>query len=157
MNNLLYYPYISVPKTDWLIRALLNYDNIASIVPYQYFVEPELFEPFMREVIQNNLIELVDPMDVINNSQEVNELFLTYLHKNHNKKARREKSYAKFRNLQDFPTKPLSQEKALRIHAGKFDYSIFEELTKMGLAERIDNDWFHVEEKTASELMTFLA
>ena len=40
---------------------------------------------------------------------------------------------------------------------GKFDYSIFEELTKMGLAERIDDDWFHVEGKTASELMTFLA
>lgn len=32
MNNLLYYPYINVPKTDWLIRALLYYDNIASIV-----------------------------------------------------------------------------------------------------------------------------
>lgn len=157
MNNLLYYPYINVPKTDWLIRALLYYDNIASIVPYQYFVEPERFEPFMREVIQNDLIELVDPMDVINNSQEVNELFLTYLHKKHNKKARRNRFYAKSRNSQNFPAKTLSQEKVLRIHAGKFDYSIFEELTQMGLAERFNNDWFHVEEKTASELMSFLA
>ena len=145
-----------MPKTDWLIRALLYYDNIASIVPYQYSVGPEQFEPFMREVVQNELIELVGPMDVINNPQEVNELFLAYLKKNHNKKARRNKFHAKFRNSQDFLTL-LSQDNILRIHTGKFDYSIFEELTQMGLAKRIDNDWFYVEEKTASELMTILA
>lgn len=51
MNNLLYYPYINLPNTDWTIRALLYYDNIGSIVPTQYFHEPEQYEPFMREVI----------------------------------------------------------------------------------------------------------
>lgn len=56
MNNLLYYPYINLPNTDWAIRALLYYDNISSIVPTQYFYEPEQYEPFMREVIQNELI-----------------------------------------------------------------------------------------------------
>lgn len=55
MNNLLYYPYINLPNTDWAIRALLYYDNISSIVPTQYFYEPEQYEPFMREVIQNEL------------------------------------------------------------------------------------------------------
>ena len=31
MNNLLYYPYINLPNTDWAIRALLYYDNISSV------------------------------------------------------------------------------------------------------------------------------
>ena len=62
MSNLLYYPYINLPNTDWTIRALLYYDNISSIVPTQYFNEPEQYEPFMREVIQNELIDPINPM-----------------------------------------------------------------------------------------------
>lgn len=54
MDNLLYYPSINLPDTDWTIRTLLYYDNIGSIVPEQYFHEPDLYEPFMREAIQKN-------------------------------------------------------------------------------------------------------
>ena len=68
MNNLLYYPYINLPNTDWAIRALLYYDNISSIVPTQYFYEPEQYEPFMREVIQNELIHPINPMRLCQNA-----------------------------------------------------------------------------------------
>ena len=38
MNNLLYYPYINLPNTDWAIRALLYYDNISStLIPQHYY------------------------------------------------------------------------------------------------------------------------
>ena len=30
--NLLYYPYINLPDTEWTIRTLLYYDNVSSIV-----------------------------------------------------------------------------------------------------------------------------
>lgn len=73
MNNLLYYPYINLPNTDWAIRALLYYDNISSIVPTQYFYEPEQYEPFMREVIQNELIHPINPMDVLEHPWEVSK------------------------------------------------------------------------------------
>ena len=71
MNNLLYYPYINLPNTDWTIRALLYYDNISSIVPAQYFHEPEHYEPFMREVIQRELLTPINPMTVLENPWEV--------------------------------------------------------------------------------------
>lgn len=137
MKNLLYYPYINLPKTDWAVRALLYYDNVASIVPYQYACEPELFEPFMREVVQQELIRLVDPMDVCYISWEVYKQFLEYLNRTRQKR--------------------LIHSMSTKIHAGKFDYYIFNELTKLGLAKKIDDLWFEVENRTANELMTFLA
>lgn len=59
--NLLYYPYINLPDTEWTIRTLLYYDNVSAIVPAQYFHEPERYEPFMREAVQNELITPVNP------------------------------------------------------------------------------------------------
>lgn len=44
-----------------------------------------------------------------------------------------------------------------RIHAGKFDTNILLELTNMGLAVKGDDNWYYVENRTANELMTYLA
>ena len=44
-----------------------------------------------------------------------------------------------------------------RIHANKFDTRVFHQLEQMGLAIREDYEWYRVEKKIASELMTFLA
>ncbi len=35
MNNLLYYPYINVPKTDWLIRARYGGYDLSAVSEYQ--------------------------------------------------------------------------------------------------------------------------
>ena len=32
--NILYYPEINIPRTEWAIRAFLYYDEVAAIVPY---------------------------------------------------------------------------------------------------------------------------
>lgn len=79
MANLLYYPYINLPKTDWAARVLLYYDSIGSIVPMQYFYEPELYNPFMRELIDNELIETINPMDVVERPQDVTKIFIDYM------------------------------------------------------------------------------
>lgn len=34
--NILYYPEINIPRTEWAIRAFLYYDEVAAIVPYKY-------------------------------------------------------------------------------------------------------------------------
>ena len=31
--NILYYPEINIPRTEWAIRAFLYYDEVAAIVP----------------------------------------------------------------------------------------------------------------------------
>ena len=157
MNNLLYYPNINLPRTDWTIRALLYYDNIASIVPYQYFCEPENFDPFMREVIQNELIRLINPMEVIDNPMIVYDLFVDYLTKNYNKRFKWSIAHRNTLVHQGKLSHLRNENRSVKIHTHKFDFSVFEELVKMGLAKRIDGFWFNVEERTANELMTFLA
>lgn len=156
MSNLLYYPYINLPNTDWTIRALLYYDNISSIVPTQYFNKPEQYEPFMREVIQNELIDPINPMDVLEHSWEISRMFVKYLNQNLNILERRRASLQKFRTSRIYREKFSFRENGSKLHADKFDTEIFYALTQMGLAERIDDYWYNVEKKTADELMTFL-
>lgn len=82
--NMLYYPYINLPNTEWTIRALLYYDRIGSIVPAQYLFEAERYEPFMREVVQNGLITPINPIDVLDHPMEVSGMFNEYLNQNQN-------------------------------------------------------------------------
>lgn len=79
MSNLLYYPHINLPNSAWTIRAILYYENIGSIIPEQYFYEPEHFEPFMREALRNELIEFINPIDALDNPGHVSDVFLTIL------------------------------------------------------------------------------
>lgn len=157
MDNLLYYPYINLPDTDWTIRAMLYYDRIGTIVPGQYFNEPERYEPFMLEVVQNELITPIDPMHVIDHPVEISEVFCNYLNDNLKSLEKRGVSLAgsvtsHIRRRDVAPNKTWC-----RLHADKLDAGIFYNLMHMGLAERIDDYWYNVEKKTADELMTFLA
>lgn len=47
--NILYYPEINIPRTEWAIRAFLYYDEVAAIVPYKYNMEPDSYEPFIPQ------------------------------------------------------------------------------------------------------------
>lgn len=142
MRNILYYPCINLPNTDWTIRALLYYDRIGSIVPTRYWEEPECFEPFMREVVRNELIEPMDPMAYLEHPMEISEKICEYLKRNENIIKRRKLS--------------LRKEES-RLHIDKFNPEVLEELTRMGLAERRAEVWYNVERKTANELMMLLA
>ena len=66
MNNILYYPYINPPRTDWTLRTLLYYENVGSIVPQKYFYEPEVnYDDFMLELVRNELVTPINPIEVI--------------------------------------------------------------------------------------------
>lgn len=151
MSSLLYYPYINLPQTDWTIRALLYHDNIGSIVPIQYFHEPERYEHFMREVIKNGLINLIEPMAVLDEPWEVSKQFIDYLDKNQ-KFFRRQGKFCSSN-----ATCRFRKENCVQLHVNKFDNDVFYHLVQMGLAEKKDDYWYNVEKKTANELMTFLA
>jgi len=55
MNGLLYYPYINLSQSDWTIRTLLYYEKLGTIVPQEYFYNPERnYEPHMLELVRMN-------------------------------------------------------------------------------------------------------
>jgi hypothetical protein len=47
-RTVLYYPTIKVPEGKWLKQALLYWDNVASIVPYDY--DGNVSIPFTSEI-----------------------------------------------------------------------------------------------------------
>ena len=156
MENLLYYPYINIPKTDWTVRSLLYYDQIASIVPLDYFHQPELYDPFMLELVQRELVLPVSPMDQFKNPWKVCEPFLKYMESKDFDIKRRRKSF-KSGNFGRINQNKFGVN-GNRIHTNKFDHEILYQLEQSGLALRDDDyQWYIVEKRTAGELMMFLA
>ncbi|GAB3721610.1 kinase [Flavobacterium koreense] len=144
MDKILYFPYINLPKTSWTVRTLLYYDNIGSIVPTDYFYNPERnYEPFMLELVRSGLVIPIDPIETLEfpwgMSTPLVEFFQSpYFRLNY--------------KIQCFLNGRVS-----RIHAQKFDGQIFYSLEQIGLARRLDNDWYFVETSAAEYLMKYLA
>jgi len=154
MNKILYYPYINIPRTDWTLRALLYYESIGSIVPQEYFHNPKgLYEPFMLELVKNELVIPVDPYKVLNNPWRSFEPFIRYIEENKHRFIKPKQNYSIIKteliHSDKFPTS--------RIHAEKFDENIFYSLEQFGLARRDAGNWYFVERRTANLLMKFLA
>lgn len=153
MSNILYYPYINLPRTDWTLRTLMYYDNIGSIVPQEYFYSPERnYEPFMLELVRNELVTPINPIEVFQNPWQVTRPFLQMIENN---SGRLRQTQINFRNNKELIHGDKFQTS--RIHSDKFDENIFYGLQDLGLAERGEGRWWLVETKTANNLMKFLA
>jgi len=154
MNKILYYPYINVPRTEWTLRTLLYYESIGSIVPQEYFYNPERhYEPFMLELVRNELVVPINPITVLERPWQVSEQFLKYIEKNNIRLERARLNFSLGRDSQIH----LDKFKGARIHSDKFDENILHHLEQLGLARRGKDRWYDVESKTANHLMKFLA
>ena len=154
MSNLLYYPYINVPRTDWTLRTLLYYDNIGSIVPQTYFYDPErYYDVFMLELVQRELVTPINPIEVLDNPWEATGPFLDLIERNRDQLRISQDLFLRGHRGKHHSSK-IAQTK---IHADKFDQNIFYALEQLGLAVKTDDYWYSVEKKTANNLMSFLA
>ncbi|OJU79040.1 MAG: kinase [Bacteroidetes bacterium 47-18] len=155
MENLLYYPYINIPQTDWTKRVLLYYDKVASIVPQRYFYHPDEYDPFMKDMVRMELVEPVNPLEVLDNPWGISAPFIDYIKIKDFKLTKRLNAFqlGKFGRIH----RDKFALNGPRIHIDKFDGEIFYQLEQAGLAVRQDGEWYIVEQRTANELMTFLA
>ena len=147
MCNLLYYPYINVPRTDWTLRTLIYYDNIGSIVPQEYFHEPERnYDRLMLDLVRNELVTPINPIEVLENPWEITRPFIELIERNRTKLLTLQNS---FRQGQGGNIHNDKFSKKVNIHAEKFDESVFYALENLGLAERTDGRWYSVEQKNS--------
>ena len=153
MNDILYYPYINIPRTDWALRTLLYYDTIGSIVPREYFDNPRNnYDPFMLKLVKNELVIPIDPMRSLINPAQFSEVFRTYIQKH-------ETSFKKKAHNRAIRDVRLNNQKfsGVNLHGEKFDSEIFYSLQQLGLAEQQQGNWFTVERSVANLLMKSLA
>lgn len=150
--NLLYYPYINLPRKNWTARTLLYYDEIGSIVPIQYMENPGDFDPYMQTLVREQLVTPINPLQVIDKPKKVIVPFIDYMNDKKFNVSKRRTSFSK-------QTALIHKEKisAVNIHTGKFDSELFYQLRHAGLAKKHGNYWYEVEKQTADELLTFLA
>lgn len=59
--------------------CFLYYDEVAAIVPYKYNMEPNSYEPFMREVLVNELVTPIDPMMNLRHQEQIQKFFSNML------------------------------------------------------------------------------
>jgi hypothetical protein len=140
MNKLLYYPYISIPNSAWLTQALLYWDGIATIVPAEFLKRPRQFTSFARDLVNQGIIETVQPEEYAYIYYYEFLGFLDWAVKNQDHFKLSETDFAKQYNL----------------HVGKLGF-IATELADCGLARRVDDQWYMVNSQLSKAFMTFLA
>lgn len=142
MSKVLYFPYISLPKSNWMIRTLLYWDEIGSIVPISYSREPKKLEPFMRELVAANLVKQIFPSDYIHNISDYDDAFLDMI------------DSSTYRQI--ISSRHNEKYNYIKIHIGKLG-KIGSELVKRRLAKRIDYEWYYVDTNIGHMFMTYLA
>ena len=154
MDKILYYPYINLPKTDWTIRTLLYYDSVSSIVPQEYFYSPERnYEPFMLELVKNELVIPIDPIQTLEYPWGIAKPFLEFIQSPYFKLNEKRNNFLNGSESRIH----IEKFSGVRIHSDKFNNEIFYSLENLGLARRQNESWYMVEKTTANYLMKYLA
>jgi hypothetical protein len=144
-NQLLYFPYISVPESTWTTRSILYWENVGAIVPHIYKDKPNRLEKYMRELVQAELVEQIFPYRYIHGTRDFEKSFLLL-------------TQARTFNL-DERRIAFQRGEQVQIHIQKIEDHLMRELIKMGIAKPKKNswEWVYVEAKTAKLFMMYLA
>lgn len=144
LDNLLYFPNISIPKTPWLYRSLLYWDTIDTITPERFLRRPQLFDgTYMSELLEAELVRPVMPMNYIGDIPNFKEDFLNFVD---TKYVPKKDLYKRIDGRLVYTTK---------VHLEKMD-DIGYELVKRELAH-LRGDWFLMHRSVANDFMFYLA
>ena len=140
-SAVLFFPFIRVPKSDWLTRILLYWDQVGTITPYEFLEEPERLGSHTQRLVQEGLVQPIFPGGYMHELAGFEEEFLNYLA---SRGSALETRRAKFLAGQHAP-----------IHLEKLG-TLRRSLADLRLA-REDGNWSLVELETAEEFMAYLA
>jgi hypothetical protein len=143
-DNILYYPSINLPQTPWVTQSILYWDQVSTIVPYEYFEKPELLEKEMHELVIAGAVIQEPTINYGPQEYEASRgIFKTLLQNQYN-----------FHELR----RSFQAGNRWKIHKEKFSDELFDHLVAWGLAIRQNNEyWYWVEESVAASMMTVLA
>jgi hypothetical protein len=139
--NALYFPYINVPRSDWLYAMALYWDKVSAIVPYDYLYNSEKFSPFMRDLVRKELVTPVIPTEFIPEHRKFAEPFLSYV-----------ENKLKKRNTSGIGENP----NYFQIHIEKIEYLVHD-LEDLGVLKPAEYPWFDTIDWVAEAFMAYLA
>lgn len=142
-DNLLYFPYINVPKTNWTTISVLYWDNVGAIVPDIYKDHPNRLENNMLELVEAELIQQIFPYHYTYDIPNFDQAFLDLTDTAEFDLTARQNDFA--------------QGRGSRVHIQKFSENLLRELERRRIIRRENHEWYYVEHQTARIFMTYLA
>lgn len=144
-DNLLYFPYIDIPNSNWTIKSLLYWESVGIIVPPDYAENPSQYSIKTRELLQTDLIQQIFPYEYIHKIKKFDKGFIKLLEHPDFNLVKRQMDFLKGNQS--------------RIHVQKFGKEILDKLIDMDIATRLSQycQWYYVESKTARLIMLYLA
>ena len=142
MKTILYYPDINLPNNEWLLKALLYWDKISSIVPNSY--HNCATSPEMLYLMESGIYQPISPVDAILSAdistytQFTEEVINAIDH------------YLRDPNHRKIPTK-------LKLfHRDKLNFRVQRYIEKERLVLHNDGPWLYVDEKIVIIYMSIL-
>ncbi len=137
-DNALYFPYISIPNSTWVMKTLLYWNRISSIVPIEYVDKPELHSEFMLNLLREGLVEQIFPQQHLYQVRGFEEEFINYISRKitHNRNSHKNKRFL--------------------VHIEKLG-NLPSWLIERDLAEKVDYSWYAIEDWVAAPYMAYLA
>lgn len=149
MDKILYFPTISIPKSQWLMSSMFYWDKVGSIVPLEFLQEPSQLGKDMRKLVELELVEQVVPEMYLSDIPSFEKDFLDFVD-----------SSIQYRPITKNNKLILRENEKLvatnEIHMGKLR-NLGYKLERKGLALKGEGSWYTVESSTASYFMTYLA
>ena len=138
-DNALYYPYINLPESDWLLKRLLYWDKMYSIATYETIHNKKDLTPLMQELAEDeNLFQFIKPLDYYDKLTDFRNSFLE--------------------TAQDFQfCNPYKKENMTRIHIEKIS-DLSSQLEQMGVIKPLINyPWYEMDSELSDIFMKDLA
>ncbi len=143
MNKVLYFPYIHVPEDEWTTKSVLYWDEVASIIPSTLFYDVKQQETVTSELLKADFLKTVYPDRFIYDRNKFQTEILEFINSD---------DFGIDERIENF-----GRGNKGPMYWIKFNIDLFQELGKIGLAEKRDNESFLVESHTANYLMFELA
>jgi len=140
-DSVLYFPFIRVPKSDWLTRMLLYWDKVRTIVPYEFLQEPERLGQHTQGLVQEDLVTPIYPGEYIDTLEGFEDEFMNFLHSLGSELTSRQERFLEGQHA------PIHLEKLGELGRGLQDLRL----------ARKEGNWSLVELRTAEEFMAYLA
>lgn len=137
-KNALYFPYINVPPDPWLMRMVLYWDRLSSIVPSDHIYRPELLDPKMRDLVASGLVHQLMPGPYLYGMDSFDQPFIRY--------AKRWLERRRGNLGRNFS----------KIHMEKLD-RLCQPLRRMGLLRDGEYPWVEMPTPLANAFMSYLA
>lgn len=143
--NALYFPYIDVPTNRWTTQAILYWDRLKSIVPFEQLHDRSNTSPLTNALVDAQLLDCVAPALMLHQVDRFDRRFMEHLEA---LPAAQLRSLSRFRD---------GQSPGSRLHVEKLGH-LYDYFVDRGFARETGNyPWLEVHPEVGRQFMFYLA